>query len=116
LVFTGNTASGFSDVADAGFFLYESGLEYSGPGGSLTGNTANGNLYGFATQDASGFTFKDNTANSNTQYGFVDYTYGPGTLGLGNTYISNSCTGNGSYGSYDGYLGFGPAYLCTPQG
>lgn len=104
LVMSGNTASCYN-----GFDLQ------NGQGGILTGNKATGNTeYGFYF-DNTQYTLKSNKADSNA-YGYYDDTVGPGTIGLGNTYVNNECSGNTSDGSYDAYASFGPAFLCTPQG
>ena len=105
LQLSGNTAQS----SYYGFYL-----EY-GQGGSVTGNTATGNSYGFYLYETQ-YTLKSNKADSNTYYGFYDDSYGPGTIGLGNTYISNECHANQYTGSYDYAAYFGPAFLCTPQG
>jgi parallel beta-helix repeat protein len=114
LTISGNTATGFS--TGYGFQIEESGpIEYGGPGGSLASNTASHNQYGFYMDWSSGFALVLNKADSNSQYGFEDYSYGSGPFGLGNTYSSNECSLNG-YGSYDEEANNGPAWLCTPQG
>jgi parallel beta-helix repeat protein len=114
LTISGNTATGFT--TGYGFYIDDSGpIEYGGPGGSLASNTASHNEYGFYMDWSSGFALVLNKADSNSQYGFDDYSYGSGPFGLGNTYSSNECSSNG-VGSYDEEAGYGPAWLCTPQG
>lgn len=108
---SGNTATMNSN---AGFYLSDS------VGTSLSSNTATGNVFGFYMTSSkypnTQMTLTTNKADSNSNDGYYDNTFGTGTVQLGNTYSSNECNGNSAYGSYDGYAGFGPAGLCTPQG
>jgi parallel beta-helix repeat protein len=107
---TGNTATGITQ----GGFYFEDDV-----GASISSNTATNNYYGFYMDvnyiPNPGMTLKGNTADSN-HYGYYDNTYGTGTIGLGNTYSSNECSGNTNYGSYGEVWGWGPMGICTPQG
>jgi parallel beta-helix repeat protein len=111
--FSGNTATG-SKASDGAGFYFEDDV-----GASISTNTATNNPYGFYMDiyfiPNPGMTLKGNKADNN-HYGYYDKTYGTGTLGLGNTYSSNECSGNTNYGSYGEWWGYGPMGICTPQG
>jgi parallel beta-helix repeat protein len=76
---------------------------------TIARNTADNNSYGFYVpgqlDEDYGINFTGNIANNNKYTGFSDLTTGSGTSGTSDTYVGNSCSGNG--------LGSSPAGLCS---
>jgi parallel beta-helix repeat protein len=110
----GNSAEGFLPVGGVETLINSVANGNGGNGFDLqAGNSdalsndiaVHNGFNGFSVQ-VTASSLVDSSANNNAQFGFMDATSGSGTSGTSNTYLNDTCTGNGSGDS-------NPAQLCS---